>query len=100
MCCVSTRAHVTASTGPNWSFGCAAETRATGEETAECDGAMGVNEGCGQVLLAGINVERKCEESRTRGQTRIAGRGVGEEACQRGQGEFGKAATKCKVLVA
>ena len=41
---------------------CAAEAGAIGQEAAEGDGTVGIDEGCGKVLLAWVDVERGMEE--------------------------------------
>lgn len=77
--------HVTASAPPNWALGGTTQAGPTGQEAAERNGAMCVNKGRGQVLLAGVDIERKCEESRAGGHSRVVGGGVWEEACQRSE---------------
>ncbi len=61
---------------------------------------MGVNEGRGKVLLARVDIEGEGEEPRAGRDAGVTGGGVGEEACQGGQGEFGEAATEGEILVA
>lgn len=61
---------------------------------------MGVDEGCGQMLLARVDIQGERKEARTGGHSWVVGGGVWEKACQRGEREFWEAATKCEVLVA
>ena len=80
----------------------AAEASAAGEEASETDGAVCIDEGRGEVLLARVDVQWRVEEGEEAGTGGHGGficGGVWEEAGERGEGELREATSKGKVLV-
>lgn len=65
---------------------CATQTRTAREEAAKGDRAISIDEGCGKMLLAGVDIERgveECEETGTRGYVRVVSGRVRKKSRQR-----------------